>query len=241
MSSNRRGFGASEEYLNQMAEYSPVDALFALLLWCVCVILYFFMGSLFNRLGTELTQTKTFWITGFFSLIQIGLVFLLCRIRRQPPRTFGFSRNRAVSALWSGGAIMALIVLIGAGIMILGKGKIQTDGALLMQRGVYYLFFISLTEELIFRGYIGTRLSGLIHHPLLSNCLTGILFALLHIPFQMVIAQVGFFSYLAQNWGNLIPLIGFHFFFQWLYARNNSLIAPVLVHFVWDYIGWMMI
>jgi membrane protease YdiL (CAAX protease family) len=96
-------------------------------------------------------------------------------------------------------------------------------------------------EELAFRGYIGTRLYGCFKNKLFAISITGLLFTFMHLPFQMLMADTTMLGYIASNWANLIFIFLLHFVFQALYAKHNSIIAPTLFHFIWDYVQWFII
>jgi membrane protease YdiL (CAAX protease family) len=83
------------------------------------------------------------------------------------------------------------------------------------------IFFISLTagfcEEVIFRGYVLTRLSLLFKNPIVAVLLSSLLFAALHYRYNMPREYIYpfligiIFSIHYQRFGNIKPLIVVHF------------------------------
>jgi len=48
-----------------------------------------------------------------------------------------------------------------------------------------YFLLTAVCEELVFRGYIGTRISGFFKNKYITVALTGILFVLMHFPYRL--------------------------------------------------------
>lgn len=233
--------GANDEYVQQTKEYGRKDALLSLILYFVMNLLFVLMGKIFVQKGLTLTETYMFCVTGIVSLICIGLVFLFCLIRRQKLVTVGFSKNQ-VKKSFAMGMILFILVAIFRGIWpIISGSTIQTNIGVIFMKVIYFFIFIGFMEELVFRGYIGTRLYGCFTNKRLSLVVVGIMFSFLHIPFYMVVAQMSLSEYISANWVSLILIFLFHIVFQWLYSKYNSIVAPTILHFIWDYIQWFII
>lgn len=236
---NSTVLGANDEYEQQAASYGRKDALFALIIYITTFLQFILLGKIFIHKGFTLTGTYIFCATGIVSLICIGLVFMFCLIRRQKLVTVGFSRNQAKKSLATGMVLFILVAILrGFGAIISGSVS-KADIKFLIMGIVYYLIFIAFTEEIIVRGYIGTRLYGYFTNKRLSIIIVGIMWSLYHIPFQMIVTQMSLLEYLSVNWGNLLRIFILHFAFQWLYSKYNSLIAPTILHFIWDFTYFM--
>ena len=153
---NSSVLGANDEYVQLTTKYGRLDALLALILFVVEMLGLAIMGKLVIQKGTSITETYLFCVTGIFSLMIIGLVILFCIIRRQKLITIGFSKTQAKKSLIMGIILFVLVVLFW-GIRPNISGSIKTDITLIAMRIIYYLIFIAFMEELVFRGYIGTR------------------------------------------------------------------------------------
>lgn len=230
-----------EEYELQTISYGRVDAIFALTLYIVMIIMFSIMGQLFLQRGSSLTETYVFWTTGIVALLLIVLVFILCYIRKQKFVSVGFSKSNIFMSFRMGLSISAIVISIKGLLPIMLGSAVQTDIGLIIMKVVYYFVFIAFMEELVMRGYIGTRLYGYIRNKRLSIVIVGIMFSLLHIPLQIMITQMSLIEYISLNFGNLIYFIIFHFVFQWLYSKYNSIVAPTILHFIWDFIHWFII
>lgn len=236
-----RTLGANTEYINQTKLYNKKDALLALLLYVVMTLTFILMGKHFIQKST-LTEPYIFCFTGIISLVCISIVLSICFIRKQQLITVGFSKTNAKKSFILGTILLLIIVILKVIIPVVnGSVTIRTDLGQILMNIVYYLIFIAFMEELVFRGFIGTRLFGYFRNKLFSIIVVGILFAVLHIPFQMIVAQVSFSQYISDNMGILVNIFFWHFIKQWLYARYNSIIAPTMLHFIMDFIGWFII
>jgi membrane protease YdiL (CAAX protease family) len=230
-----------DEYVQQTKEYGRIDALFALIVYVVMIFLFLLMGKLFVYKSSTLTEVYIFVITGIFTLFLIGFVFLLCSIRKQNLMTVGFSMTYAIQSFGMGMFLFMIVIALKVITSVNNGSTIQTDIGLIVMKIIYYLIFIAFMEEVVIRGYIGTRLYGYFTNKRLSIVIVGIMFSLEHIPFQMMYAQMSLMEYISQNWGYLVYTAAFHFILQWLYAKYNSIIAPTIFHFIWNFIQWFII
>lgn len=234
---------ASEEYVQHTMKYGRTDALLACSIFVVMLLLFGLMGKVFVYVDNNfrLTETYIFYITGIISLFLIALVFLLCFIRKQKFTTIGFDKTHAIKSL-SMGILLFIIVIVLRGIIpVISGSRIQTDIGQIAMRTIYYFVFVALMEEIIVRGYIGTRLYGYLRNKGLSILIVGLMFSFEHIPFQLMITQMNLLEYIIMNWYDLLRVTIFHFWFQWLYSKYNSIIAPTIFHFIWDFIPWFVI
>ncbi len=232
--------GANKEYIQQTKKYNKNDAILAFALYILMLLVLLWIGKIFVQKNLNMTETYLFLITGIYSLTFIVLVFIICLMRKQKLVTVGFSMKQAKKSLIIG--IISLAVTAGLFCIwfaITGP-TIRTDYIIIVMRVIYYLIFIGFTEELVFRGYIGTRLYGYFANKQNSVAIVGIMFSLMHIPFHMTIAQISFIEYISTNWINLIILAITHCGFQWLYSKYNSIIAPTILHFLIDFVQWLI-
>ena len=96
---------------------------------------------------------------------------------------------------------------------------------------VIYFLLVSVCEEFVFRGYIGTRLNGLIKNKYVVLLITGILFVLMHFPYRMIAYNM-LLTDLDIGW--LINLFIFHFIMSFIYMKTNSIYGSIIPHWVSD-------
>ena len=238
---NSIALGVNAQYIQQTEEYNKIDALLAFILYIFVTLGCLLLGKLFVWNNLILTETYIFYTTGAFSLSCIGIAFLFCLFQKQKLATMGFNMDQAKKSLVMGMFLFAVTVVLGGIWAVLTGSTIQTDIKVIAMRIIYFQIFIGFYEELVFRGYIGTRLYGYFSNKQISIVITGIMFSLMHVPFHMTVAQMGFIEYILMHWINLVFLVIFHCGFQWLYSKYNSIIAPTILHFIIDFIQWFII
>jgi len=91
----------------------------------------------------------------------------------------------------------------------------------------------AIEEEIIFRGYIQTRLTGIIRQDLLCSFCTALLFLAMHYPIHWVIG--GFFLSSLSLY-HVICLIILHF----VYKKTNCLWRAIVLHLLYN-IGQSML
>lgn len=231
--------GANDEYIQQSKAYGKKDALLSLILYISLMLMYWIMGNLFVSQRLALSETYIFCATGILALACMGLVVLFCFLQKQKLSTIGFSKSKSIKSLIMGFALSTIVIIVNITAIVSGSTP-KTNITLIIIKVIYFLIFIALMEEVVFRGYIGARLFGYFNNKLLAITVVGIMFSLMHIPFQMAVVQMSLQEYISAQWGNLIFTFLFHLVFQWLYAKYNSIIAPTILHFVWDFVGWFV-
>jgi hypothetical protein len=106
---------------------------------------------------------------------------------------------------------------------------------------LYFLFLVSVFEEIIFRGFINSRMQGLLKNKYITIIIVSLLFSLIHWPFNSMWFQGSPLEYFRVHLPYHLILSLLHFIFQNLYNKYQNLAAPILVHFVYDYIQWFFI
>jgi len=241
MLSIKKSFSSCEEYRLETEQYSKIDLLLSLVLYVSLILMYYILGKIFTSDDITLSSELVFTSTGIVSILTIAIVMILCLLRKQRLSSIGFSMVKAKKSLLCGFILIIGIVVLFLTVTTLLKCILRSDINMMIMRFFYYLLEIAFVEELVFRGYIGTRLYGSIKNKALAISITGLLFTFMHLPFQMLMANMSIFEYVAANWVNLILIFLMHLIFQALYAKYNSIIAPTLFHFIWDYVQWFII
>ena len=97
---------------------------------------------------------------------------------------------------------------------------------------VVYYFLVALCEEIVFRGYIATRLYGFVKNKYLVWVITGILFILMHFPYRIVAYGMTIADLTIRNVGWLVDLFVTHMMFTLISKKTNSLWGAVLPHWM---------
>ena len=92
-------------------------------------------------------------------------------------------------------------------------------------------FVTAFTEEISFRGYVFDRAWNYLKNELLANIMTSFLWALIHVPvtffvWKLDIQAAAIYLFLTTLFG-----IGSAF----IYARTKNILAPILLHVLWQW------
>ena len=97
---------------------------------------------------------------------------------------------------------------------------------------VIYFLTVALCEEIVFRGYIGTRLYGLIKNQYLVIMITGILFITMHFPYRMIAYRMTIVDLTINNIGWILDLFLTHIVLSLIYMKTNSLYGSIIPHWM---------
>jgi membrane protease YdiL (CAAX protease family) len=213
---------------NQMnTAYSKKDAAIAVSFYFLVMLMYLFAG--FVQVTWEIL------LNVYVNLLSMAICIVIVLARGQKLDTIGFTLNRFLRAIIVGiiwGAAMAMLNIIPA---IISGGK-WTGFNYLLWNVFFYLIVIGLQEELVFRGFILTRLHGAIKSEAVITILCGFMFAMMHIPYQLYIRTGGNVAeFFGDNYFWLLTTFAWHFLFYGLYRKYNSLTAPTLCHFLMNF------
>lgn len=219
-------FKTNETYKEQVEKYDRKDAILAIAVWVIVMVIYYLMGQLYTKsnvyVGTYVNITLAF------------LCISLVLIRKQKVATIGFATANVVKSVLLGG-ILGIIVVISVNSMNVVNGRPLAPIQIIASNFVYYMVAISLVEEIIFRGYIQTRIYGLGIKSSLTILIGASLFMLMHIPFQMGHAHMGLIEYVQLNWVTLLFTFVWHIIFTYLYRKYNTIYTPVIFH---GFLNW---
>lgn len=157
----------------------------------------------------------------------IGVIFVLIKDRN--PATIGFTGDNLKSNLIISLSLVAVSFVIS---IIAGRYKID----MLVYCLFYYLFLIALLEEICYRGIIQNYLFGLRCNKYMIYLIGAAMFSLSHLPFQMYVNNDVSFGYIWKSIPQLILLFFMHLILCFIAYRRKSIIIPIALHFVLDYL-----
>lgn len=99
---------------------------------------------------------------------------------------------------------------------------------------IIYFLVLGICEEIVFRGYIGTRLYGLIKNQYVVIALTGFLFIIMHFPYRMIANGKTIIELTINNIGWIIDIFVSHLIFTIIYMKTNSLYGSIIPHWISD-------
>jgi membrane protease YdiL (CAAX protease family) len=219
-----------ENYKQTVSQYTKYDAICAIGIYLGVMVSYYVMGILYSKYNMYL---------GVHVNIAIGILcVVLVLARKQKLSSIGFTTNNLKRSVLIGSGLGLCITLINVVPNMVVHSQFVSIGRLVYNT-FYYFIVIALVEEIIFRGYIQTRIYGFIKNNVLAVLVTGILFMTMHIPYQMGAAQMDLVTFILNNFVWLLLTFGWHVVFNFLYAKNNSIVAPAVFHGFLDWSGYL--
>lgn len=218
----RKFFSTDKKYQEELLQYSKIDAVIAIGFYAFYMGVYYWMGRLY-------ADQQIYLGVACNLLLAVGCL-LLVMARRQKLSSVGLTVYKLKKAV-SAGSVLGVAVIVFAHIL---PRVLAGTGLILNSRFLYQVFYyfvaIGFTEELIFRGYIQTRLYGLFQNDFAAIAVGAVMFSLMHIPFQMGMANMDFFEFLRNNVIWLLLLLGWHVVFNFLYRKYNSIFTGTIFH-----------
>lgn len=209
--------------------YDKKDALLAAGVYLCVILSYLVAGYLLMTTGSILPAILA-------NIILVVVVLIIVYMRKQKLNTVGLSLHNFKRSLIVG-TVIGLIFSVCGNIIptILSGGQWSGFGSMLWNF-FYMLVIISFVEEFVFRGFIQTRLYGVIKSDKLSTIVGGVLFMGSHIPFQIFNRSSGdIIESFAANSLWLFSTFIIHLLFSFLYQKYNSLTAPIVSHFLMNF------
>ena len=194
----------------------------------------FFQGWLYTTDANDFVlNSSQIWIP----LILTAIFFCFLHCSKESIRSIGINSDNTWSSIGLGFAGGFLLLSIQTALfMIQGKSISVTDPQLL--NWVIFLF-AAFEEEVLFRGYIQTRLSGLLNSQLLVGIINSVLFLSIHYPVRWIVSGTVSFDVLSSVY--IVSLFALHFFCDAVYKRTNCLWGAVLLHIIYNAVGAMIL
>ncbi|GAA0720665.1 hypothetical protein GCM10008905_10100 [Clostridium malenominatum] len=162
-------------------------------------------------------------------LLQLIPLFILLKYKKQSVRSVGLKPEKIFKQIIIGVLFSIPFMLI---IMFFSRlhGRRLVYNNHLIWIFIRQFIAVALVEEVIFRGYIQTRIQGLIKGKWKSIIIVALMFSFAHISSRMIRDNIGFFKYISSNIAYLKNLCIFHVYFVYLYTRNNNVISSTVFH-----------
>lgn len=175
----------------------------------------------------ELILKPIIWLLPTFWLVR--------KIEKEKVASLGLTKKNLFKALYWG---------IGLGIVFAAEGLVtnifkyrglrlpDVDYPLLSLVGLLLLSFATaFSEEVVFRGYIFTRLWRLWKNEWLANLISAFLFTLIHLPIGLFVLS---YTPLVML-GYLFFVFVYGFGAAFVFARSENLASSILIHVFWSW------
>lgn len=217
---------SNKEYNDNLKKYDKKDGMLAILLFAIIIIMYALLGILYKNNSFIKENIKIVGCIFNFLLIIITIIFV--KSRKQRLNTIGLNGRWKLSLII--GLILSLFYFYCNCLSHLIEGRELISISEILFLAIYFLL-VSVCEELVFRGYIGTRLNGLIKNKYIALFITGILFVVMHFPYRMIAANMSLSDF---DIGWLINLFIFHLIMSFIYMKSNSIYGLIIPHWISD-------
>lgn len=165
-----------------------------------------------------------------FNLSMAAVTVLFVKIRKEKLSSVGLLGGKWKQSCLAGLVLAAILFFTNCLSNILGGAKLIGAGDIV--KSVMYYLTVALCEELVFRGYIGTRLYGFSSSRLLVIIMSGILFTVMHFPYRMIAYGMSFSDLTIHNMGWLLDLFITHIVLAFIYMKTDSLYGSIIPHWM---------
>jgi membrane protease YdiL (CAAX protease family) len=163
------------------------------------------------------------------------LCIIIIRLRNQKISTLGLTFKKVKQSITLGMILGTLIVFANNVIPSITSGCSLNQLTQIFYNAFYYFIIIAFVEEIAFRGFIQTRIYGLIKNDILAIITVSLMFSLMHIPFQMAMADTAILSFISGNVTWLILLFFWHIIFNFLHKKYNCIFTNTIFHGFMDW------
>lgn len=162
----------------------------------------------------------------------VGVVLLFLAVKKQGLETVGLKNGNIRLSLILGSVFAAILFFCNCLSNIIFEGQVFVPLKTILIYIIYF-FTVGLCEEVIFRGYILTRLYGIVKNVYIDILLSGIFFVLMHFPFRMVAYDLSFLD-LVTNVPYMTDLFVTGLILSFIRIKSDSLYGAILPHWISD-------
>lgn len=224
----RKMFEAPESYIQSVRHYSIKDTAMAMglfVLYCGAMV----VSGLINKYLTALERVVSGVI---INSCFVGVVLLFLVVKKQGIKTVGLKKGNIKLSLIMGIVLAAILFFCNCLSAIIFEGQVFVPFNTILIYIIYF-FTVSLCEEVMFRGYILTRLYGLVRNVYIDILLSGVFFVLMHFPFRMTAYNMSFIE-LAANVPYMIDLFVTSLVLSFIRVKSDSLYGAIVPHWISD-------
>lgn len=224
---------ASTEYRKILNKYEKRDGVKAIIVYCLIMVSAFFQGWLYTiNVSVFVLNSSQIWIP----LIMVILFCIFLYYNKEKTDSVGIHTDNIKNSIMLG-IVGGFFLLALQTVLFMAQGKTISFTSPLFINWIIFSF-AAFEEEILFRGYIQTRLSGLINRQWIVGIINSVLFLSIHYPVRWVVS--GTISFDALPGVYIFFLLILHFFCDAVYKRTNCLWGSVLLHIIYNAVGAMI-
>ena len=223
----------SRDYCENLGTFHTIDGIKAIALYSIYMLILLIQGFTYT---TNLSVDILNKLQIAFPLLLLAILFVFMALSNNKLCTVGLNKTKLFQSLLLG-IVLAVCLVIGTAVCF-RVFRNKAVGITYPLLSVWNIFIIgAFEEEITFRGYIQTRLTGIIRQPVLCSCCTALLFLAIHYPVRWV---VGGFSLNCLSLYYVVSLIILHFACDFVYNKTNCLWGAIVLHLLYN-IGQSML
>jgi len=220
-------------------KYDAIDGIFAIFVVAVMLMGYVLLADYFlthnQNLGMPADEgtvlSQLIMSSGFLILI-----FLYMLARKQKISSLGLTKINLKASFLFGLLFSFLYVMMFLTIHWIKKDLIIEDVLpVILPKMILNLLTWSFFEEILFRGFIGPRMRGLVQNAFLSSVLVSLMFTFMHFPFNAIGFNGSLLNYFTTFGMYHLILFVLHLVFQFFYDKYENIAAPTLLHFIYNF------
>lgn len=217
-----------KEYENNLKQYTKRDGILSFVLFGIMILNYSILAVLQTKF--EFIKENIMLVGCIFNTLMIVITVLFIKLNKQSLETIGLYKGK-----WKNSIIMGIVFASFLfynnclSYLINGSHFITLQEILIL---LVYYFLVAVCEEIVFRGYIGTRIYGLIKQRWLAVFVVGILFIAMHFPYRMIAYGMTLSDLTIKNFSWIIDLFITHLVLNFIYLKTNSLYGAIIPHWM---------
>ena len=222
-----------QSYKTEVAKYGKKDAVIALCyVVYVCVMLFFIdsiAAGIITAMGVAGTHTGVLVYNTVVALPMVIPCFVIVLARKEKLSSIGIHKQHLWAALRLGLLFSAFAILLTyRGFLpgLLQGGQLQSFSMIMFW--LLCTAILAAWEDVVFSGYVQTRLYGLVKQDILAVLIGALLFAVMHLPSRIAFSGAAAFnSFLLLETGGWIIMHTIH---NLLFRKYFSIVPVILVH-----------
>ena len=217
-----------KEYENNLKQYTKRDGVLAFVLFVIMTLIYSLLAILENNF--EFVRENDLLFGCMVNIFVVAITVLFIKLGGQTLDTIGIYKGKWITSLIVG--IILAIFLFSNNFLsqLMNGGSLAPIPKILML--LIYFLLVAICEEVVFRGYIGTRIYGLIRKKWLAIFVVGVLFIIMHFPYRMIAYGRTLNDLTVKNFSWIMDLFITHLVLNLIYLKTNSLYGAIIPHWM---------
>jgi membrane protease YdiL (CAAX protease family) len=222
------------QYKQEVQKFGKKDGIIALCAFLACVIITMAFVALRRMFPLSLSMNALFSILVYS--LQAGIVFAIVIRNKQGLTSIGVHKEKIWPAIRLG-LLVSLIPILFSAILprILGVTYELLIGTLLLMLVV--LIFSAVCEDVIFVGFIQTRLYGFFKTDRVAIVVGALIFSLWHVP-PFIIMNAGYLTphiLFAELTSGFLYWFSMHFVLVSVFKKHYSLVPVSILHTITNF------